>query len=95
MCFDLVFTVVGQCVLISPQIGLALRHESVLDKRIEVRVEPSVLDLGSVVLLEFLVYVQALRFVKTADNEKKIRWNPVKSSISLVNTPVYLLISSM
>ena len=52
--FDLATTAPGERVVVSPSVPLALFDEALVDERIEVRIQPTVVDLLLVVLLELL-----------------------------------------
>jgi predicted transcriptional regulator len=60
---DLAMTTLGDLIGIRSPVDLALLDQSFLDERVEIRVEPSVMDFGLVVVFEFVLDCESVWFV--------------------------------
>ena len=69
---DLAMTTLDDLIGIRSPVDLALLDQSFLDERVEVRVEPSVMDFGLVVVFEFVFECEAVWFVLSGGGVQQI-----------------------
>ncbi len=70
--FDLAPTAPSERVGVRPPIYLTFLDQPLVDKRVEVRIQPAVMDLCLVVGLELLLDLEAVGFVQAGDRVQEI-----------------------
>jgi len=70
-------------VIVRPSVAFPLLNESLVDERVQVRVEPAVVDLLLVVVFEFFLVARPCGSSLPAIVYRRSRWNHVSPFISL------------
>jgi len=70
--FDLAAAALGDRVGIGPPVDRPLFDQPFLDERVKVRVQPPVVDLGLVVVFEFGLDREPVRFILACDRVKQV-----------------------
>ena len=73
---ELTVAAAGQRVGVRPVVDAALLDEPLLDQRVEVRVQPAVVDVGAVVAVEFVLDGQAFRALESTENVQDVALKP-------------------
>lgn len=70
--FDLIEALIAERVIVRSSIELALLDEFLVDERIEIGIQPAVVDLAVVIRLDFVLYFLSRRLVSSGDHVQKI-----------------------
>jgi hypothetical protein len=70
--FELALAAPGDCIVVRSLIEFAFFDEAFVDERVEVRLEPAVVDLFLVVILEFVFDGEAFGFVEACDGVQEV-----------------------
>jgi len=73
----------GKTVVVRAAVAFTFLDEPLVDERVQIRVEPTVVDFLLVVLFEFVLDGEAVWFFLAGIVYRRSRWKPVRSYISL------------
>ena len=74
--FDFTAATTSERVDVRPLIFLAFLDEALLDERVEIRIEPSVMDLFLVVVLELFLDSEAVGLIEAGDYVQEVALKP-------------------